>query len=193
MARGRRSDFRIAVILAFAMTGWQPAAAVAKSYQRVDKISSIVKSNQGSNSLSQSVDSFFRLLRDKDFAGLYDFLPVEYTSGVSKDDFVYEAQGQTVSGTVFPAFPGIVDHEIKSTSFLGDGRARVRIVLSVFDMLDGVTDRVDDLIWVKEYGVWTCPEWYDKILSKSKQQDSFKEELKKEIMKDEVYDFIRSD
>jgi hypothetical protein len=193
MACGRRAYFCIAVILAFAMTGGQPAAAVAKSYHRVDKISSIVKNDQELNRLTKTVDSFLCLLEDKDFAGLYDFLPVEYTSGVSKDDFVHEAGGRAVLGTVFPVFPGIVDHEIKSTVFLGDGRARVRVALSVFDMLDGVKDQVNDLIWVKEYGVWTCPEWYEKILSKSSHQDSFKEELKKEIMKDEVYDFIRSD
>jgi len=194
---------RLAVILVLAIGLALPIPATAKSYRRVDKISSSVKSDPRSRSLTKSVDSFYRLLQDKDRGGLYDFLPVVYTVGVSRDEFVCGAGAQAISGAVFPELPEITGYEIKNVAFVGDERARVEVVLSVFDMLDGVKTQSQECLWIKEHKVWGCPEWYRRLLNRFKQpvgkadngadRGTFEQEMKKEILKDEVYDFIRSD
>jgi hypothetical protein len=183
----------MAVILVSAMTFARPLPAFAQGYHRVDKISSSVKSDPRLRSLTGAVDYFYRFLQDKDFGGLYDFLPVAYTAGVSRDEFVNGGGAHDISRFAFPGLGEITAYEIKNVTFVDDARASVQIVLSVFDVLDGVKDRIQDSLWVKEYGVWTCPELYRRMLDRSKQPDAFEQEMKKEIMKDEVYDFIRSD
>ena len=174
-----------------------PLDCAAQGYRRVEKKSAGAENSKKSRDIFRTVNSFYGFLKEKNAGGLYDSFPAAYTSGVLRDDFVRDSVKHAVFDQVAGDDQVIERCEIRDVALIGKDRACVTVVLNVFDMLAGSEIRTQESFWVEENGVWACPELYRKIIGRSKRQadaaGSFEQELKKEIIKDEVYDFIRSD
>jgi len=198
----RRNSVRVTTAVNCAILGGSlcvlfaalPAAGLAAGYKAVEKEVFSAADQQRREEVRLAATRFYGLLKDRQFGLLYDEMPQECRSPVSRQEFIDAFDPAAPARALMLSGQDLLEFEISAIRLAGPAEAEVSAQTEIVDSLARSRRLEQRSLWVSRDAGWVCPECCAQLVRQVRESRSDAlAGMEKEILRDEIYDFIRDD